>query len=343
MIECKKLDGEISLYTVSNGTISFSAMDFGCTITNLFVNDKNGHKVDILLGYDTLSEWKRGMQAHNAIVGRVANRIRGGEFTLDGKKYLLEKNDGQNCLHGGDTRYEKMLWKGEEYSDSEGIGVKFTRKSPDGEQGFPGNLDLCVIYKISEKNELIFEYTGTTDGATPINLTNHAYFNLNGTGSVLNHRLQLDCCKVLESASDSAPSGKIFDVEGTPFDFRTEKKVGAEIEKLAVNGKDKPFGYDHCFVTSADETHLARVGILSSDESGISMEIFTNQRGVHVYTANYLGGKGKGGVNQKMHDGICFETERFPNAINEPSFPSCVLRPSEKYWHKTVFKLKTSQ
>ena len=339
MIESKNLDEELSSYTVSNGRIRFSAMNFGCTITNLFVAGKNGCETDILLGFDSFAEWKSGMQAHNAIVGRVANRIRGAAFTLEGLTYSLEKNDGNNCLHGGDTRYEKMYWKAEPYSDSEGEGVAFTRTSPDGEQGFPGNVELSVIYRLTKSNELIFEYSATSDKPTPINLTNHAYFNLNGKGSVLNHRLQLDCAAFLESASDSAPSGKILDVAGTPFDFRKEKTVGADIGALAAEGKNKPYGYDHCFVTAAtDESRLVRVGKLSSDESGISMEIFTNQRGVHVYTANYLGGTGKGGVAQKMHDGICFETERFPNAINEPSFPSCVLRPGEKYYHKTVFR-----
>ena len=192
MIETKKLDNEITLYTVSNGTISFSAMNYGCTITNLFVPAKNGEKTDILLVYDTLEGWKAGTSSHNAIVGRGANRIAGAKFTLDGKEYLLDKNDGKNCLHGGNTRWEKMLWNAEKYSDSEGEGVKFARKSADGEQGMPGNLDLCVIYKLTEKNELVFEYTATSDKATPINLTNHAYFNLNGKGSILNHHLPLD-------------------------------------------------------------------------------------------------------------------------------------------------------
>lgn len=336
MTEIKKLDDEVTLFTVSNGKVRFSAMNWGCTITNLFVQNKNGGETDILLGFDTLEQWKKGTEAHNAIVGRFANRIRGAKFELEGKTYTLDKNDGENCLHGGNTRYEKQLWNGEKYSDSEGEGVKFTRKSPDGEQGFPGNVEVCVIYKLTGKNELVWEYTATSDAATPINLTNHAYFNLNGTGTAEGHHLKLDCDSILETAADSAPTGNIISVEGTPFDFRTEKLVGKDCNKV----EPLKNGYDQCFLTKAvDESKLVHFGKIWSDETGISMEISTNQRGVHVYTANYIGGKiGKGGVVHKPHDGICFETERFPNAINEPKFPSCVLKPGEKYWHKTVLK-----
>ena len=352
MTDIKKITDEITLYTVSNGSISFLVMNYGCTITNLFLPAKNGEKIDILLGYDSLEGWKAGTASHNAIVGRVANRIAGAKFTLDGKEYFLDKNDGKNCLHGGNTRYEKMLWKAEEYSDSEGEGVKFTRKSPDGEQGMPGNLDLCVIYKLNDKNELIWEYSASSDKATPINLTNHAYFNLNGKGSILNHHLQLDCHKFLGANGELLPTGEIVPVSGTSFDFTKEKTIGRDIEKLiteksdgantALTKKDDPFGYDHCFVTNADETKLVRLGEVWSEESGIHMEMFTNQRGVHVYTGNFLeGALGKGGVTHKRHDAVCFETERFPNAMNEPDFPSCILRPGEKYWHKTVLKMKT--
>ena len=338
MIETKKLNDEVTLYTVTNGKISFSAMNYGCTITNLFVPSKTGEKIDILLGFDSLDEWKAGTASHNSIVGRVANRIRGARFTLDGKKYTLDNNDGGNCLHGGFTRYEKMLWNAEEISNAEGEGIRFTRTSADGEQGFPGNLTLSVSYMLTGKNELILEYSGTTDAATPLNLTNHAYFNLDGSGTVLNHRLQLDCDEYLESSDDSIPSGTVIFVGDVPaFDFRTEKTVGKDIAFLA-SGK-KIFGYDHCFITRAeDEKKLVRFGKIRSEKSGISMEIFTNQRGCHIYTGNYLNGIGKGGAEQKMHGGICFETERFPNAVNEPSFPSCILRPGEQYWHKTVLK-----
>ena len=349
MTEIEKLDDEITLFKISNGKISFSVMNYGCTITNIFVPSKTGEKIDILLGYDTLDGWKKGKASHNAIVGRVANRVSGAKFALDGKEYVLDKNDGKNSLHGGFTRYDKIVWNAEKYSDSEGEGVRFTRRSMDGEQGYPGNVEISVIYKLSGKDELIFEYTATSDKATPINLTNHAYFNLNGKGTIMNHMLQLDCDKFLKANSELLPTGELVSVAGTSFDFSKEKAVGRDIEKLTeekadcantlLTQPDDPFGYDHCFVTRADETALVRFGEFRSEESGIRMEMFTNQRGVHVYSGNFLSGVvGKGGVKHNRHDGICFETERFPNAVNEPEFPSSILRPGEKYWHKTVLK-----
>ena len=349
MIKSKKIDDEVTLYTVTNGKISFSAMNYGCTMTNLFVPDKNGNATDILLGFDSLDEWKAGTASHNAIVGRVANRIVGARFTLDGKTYALDKNDGKNCLHGGFTRYEKMFWQGEPFSDSEGEGVCFTRTSADGEQGMSGNLEITAVYKLTSKNELIFEYTAKTDKATPINLTNHAYFNLDGSGTILNHHLQLDCDEFLRANADLTPTGDVVSVSGTSFDFRTEKTIGRDIEKLiteksananaALTSPDSPFGYDHCFISHGDESKVVQLGAVWSENTGIKMELFTNQRGVHVYTGNFLAGiKGKGGVVHKRHDAVCFETERYPDAVNHPNFPSCILRPVEQYWHKTVLK-----
>ena len=350
MIETKKIDDEVTEFTVSNGTISFSAINYGCTITRILVPSKTGEKVDILHGSDTLEGWKAGNQSHNAIVGRVANRISGARFTLDGKTYEVDKNDGKNCLHGGFTRYEKMLWQGEPFSDSEGEGVRFTRTSADGEQGLPGNLEITVVYKLTGKNELILEYTAKTDKATPVNLTNHAYFNLDGSGTILNHHLQLDSDEFLKANADLTPTGDVVSVSGTSFDFRTEKTIGRDIKNLitdtaddanrSLTGENDPFGYDHCFLTrTTDEKKLVRFGKIRSEKTGISMEIFTNQRGCHIYTGNFLAGvKGKGGVTHNRHDGVCFETERYPDAVNHPNFPSCILRPGEQYWHKTVLK-----
>ena len=354
MTEVKKISDDVTSYTVSNGRVSFTALDYGCTITNLYVPAKDGSKVDILLGYDTLEDWKKGNASHNAIVGRVANRISGAKFTLNGKSYAVDKNDGNNSLHGGNTRYEKQIWKGEVYSDSEGEGVKFTRTSPAGEQGLSGTVELCVIYKLNDKNELIWEYTATSDDDTPINLTNHAYFNLDGAGSILGQYLQLDCEKFLKANEELIPTGEIVPVKGTSFDFTTEKTVGQDIKKLItedsdganrkLTAADSPFGYDHCFVTKADETSLVRFGSFRSEKSGIKMEMFTNQRGVHVYSGNFVAGsKGKNHVIHNRHDGNCFETERLPDAVNQPSFPSSILKPGEKYWHKTMFRFTTEK
>ena len=344
--ECAELTDGIALYTVSNGRISFCAMNYGCTLTKLLVPNKAGGVTDILLGYDTLDAWQAGTEAHNAVVGRVANRIGGAAFALDGKVFSLDKNDGENCLHGGFNRFEKMLWRGESFSEADSAGVRFTRTSVAGEQGFPGNVELCVTYRLTARDELVLEYTAASDAPTPINLTNHAYFNLNGAGNVLGHHLRLDCDEVLEIGADMIPTGRILDVTGTPFDFRAEKLIGRDIGLLAELGgmpldADSPFGYDHCFVTHADEAEAVHVGTVWSDESGICMDICTNQRGMQLYTGNFLGGvQGKGGVVHRRHDGVCFETQRFPDAVNKPRFPNCILRPGERYWSKTIFSFK---
>ena len=336
--EKKELEKDIFLYTVTNGRLSFSAMNYGCTITNIWVPKKSGAPVDILLGYDRLAEWKSGTEAHNSIVGRVANRICGAQFVLDGKTYALEKNDGENCLHGGFNRFEKMLWQAEPVSDAGGAGVRFTRVSVAGEQGFPGNVQMTVTYMLTETDDFMLEYTATTDAPTPLNLTNHAYFNLNGAGNVCDHHLQLDCDTMLEIDSQLLPTGRVVPVAGTPFDFRTEKLIGKDIAQM-----DKRIGggYDHCFVTHADETEVVRVGKVWSDQTGISVTFSTNQRGMQLYTGNFLNGVvGKGGVVHQMYDGVCFEMQRFPNAVNEPHFPPCILRPGERYWSKTIFSFK---
>ena len=333
-----ELEPDVFLFTVSNGIISFSAMNYGCTLTKILVPSKSGEKIDVLLGYDSLSGYKSDTESFGMIVGRVANRIKGASFSLGGKTFALDKNDGENSLHGGNLRWGKMLWESEIFEKDGESGVKFWRKSKNGEQGFPGNVGTEVKYSLNEKNEITLEYTAKTDQATPINLTNHAYFNLSGTGSILDHDLMLGCADFLELGDDCLPTGKILPARGSPFDFREFKKIGSEISKMSekIGG-----GYDHCFVTGLDESKVKKIGEVFSEKSGIRMEISTNQTGVHLYTGNFLGGKiGKSGVLHKKFDGVCFETERFPNAVNEPNFPNCILNPGETYWHKTVLKLK---
>ena len=352
-IDSKKINGDVTLYTVSNGSVSFSALDYGCCLTKILVPSKNGSCVDILLGFDDFSGYEADFESFGAIVGRVANRISGASFTLDGKTYNLDKNNGSSCLHGGNLRYGKVMWNAEPFSSDSESSLRFTRRSADGEQGLPGNLDLTVTYTLTDESELILEYTAKTDKATPINITNHAYFNLDGSGSVLSHHLQLDCDEFLKASADLTPTGDVASVSGTAFDFRTEKTIGRDIEKLitekvadsntALTEADSPFGYDHCFITHGDESKVVRLGEVWSEKSGIKMEMFTNQRGLHVYTGNFLAGiKGKGGVVHKRHDAVCFETERYPDAVNHPNFPSCILRPNETYWHKTILKFETT-
>lgn len=326
---------EIKAWTVSNENISFSAMELGCAITNLFVPDKKGNAVDVLLGFDSYEEWKAGTQAHNAIVGRFANRIKNASFTLNGKTYTLDKNDGENCLHGGFVRYEKQIWHGEPFEDDEKLGIVFTRTSPDGEQNFPGCLKIKVVYSLSkspkEKGSLYLEYFAGTDKDTIVNLTNHAYFNLNGSGDVFNHTVCLDCDKVLE-VNDMIPTGNFLDLsmpENKAFDFRNPKKVGDDFPAK---------GYDHCYVTKAEEKNAVKIGYCTGNESKIKMRIYTNQRGIQFYTGNYLSGEGKGGNEQTPQSGLCFEAQRFPDCINHGGFPSCVLHQGETYHQKTIYK-----
>lgn len=338
--EQKKLDDEVTLYTVSNGKMSFSAMNLGCTITKILVPARDGKLVDILLGFDTLQEYRDGKGAHSAVVGRVANRIKAAAFSLDGKTYRLDADDGRNCLHGGFDRYEKKVWAASVFEEGGSAGVRFRRTSADGEQGFPGTVQLEVAYTLDGQNRLSLVYTATTDKATPINLTNHAYFNLDGRGTILSHELCLDCDKILEVDGELIPTGRLLDVTGTPFDFRKPKAVGQDMKPLVPLAG----GYDHCFVTKAHEDGVCKVGWARGAQSGIRMEISTNQCGMQVYGGNFVGGKpgsgvtvpGKGGTVQENYGGICFETQRFPDAVNNPSFPNSILRPGETYRAETV-------
>lgn len=335
--EIEKIKG----WTVSNGTVSFSAIEFGCTITNLFVPDKNGRKIDVLLGFDDFDGWKNGTASHNAVVGRFANRIGGASFVLDGKKYLLDKNDGENCLHGGFFRYEKQFWNGKPFENESETGIIFTRTSPNGEQNFPGNLKIKVVYALNQKNQLKIEYFAETDAPTPVNLTNHAYFNLNGKGDILDHEVFLDCEKILK-IKNMIPTGDFVDVsrpENKAFDFRKPKKIREDFD--AVKADFSTRGYDHCFVTKACETKTVFAGFCKSENSGIKMNIFTNQRGIQLYTGNWLCCKGKNGGTQSAQSGICFEAERFPDSMNHENFPSCILLPGEEYHQITVYEFES--
>ncbi|MCR5725205.1 MAG: hypothetical protein K6G80_08990, partial [Treponema sp.] len=279
----KELQRGITSYTVSNGTVSFTAMNYGCSIMQILVPNKLGMLTDIVQGYDTLEGWKADTDSHNCIVGRFANRIAGAKFELDGTTYTLDANDGENCLHGGFTRWEKMVWDSESFTEDDCAGVRFSRISPDGEQGFPGNLTVTVTYALNTKNELSLTYTATTDAATPVNLTNHAYFNLTGGGSILDHVVQLEgsdwfgeddapvringlpleakTTAPLEVYGGLIPTGKRD--ENHVFDFRSPRPLSD-----GISGSEIPAfigGYDHCFVTPAkDESSVVHTGAVWS-------------------------------------------------------------------------------
>ena len=334
---------KVSLFTVKNKRMSFSVTDYGCRITSIVLHDSDGIETDVVLGYSTLEGYIYDTSYFGAFVGRFANRIKNASFTLDGKRFTLDKNDGRNMLHGGFDGWDKKVWKAKTVSTERGAGVEFTRVSKDGEQGFPGNMRVKVRYILDEKNNLTCRYTASSDKACPVNLTNHSYFNLAGKGTIENHVLKLDCPSYLETTSALIPTGKILSVKDTPYDFLKEKRIGRDIEKTVT-------GYDDCFVTKIyDEKNgrsgvpesaekIIRVAELCDPQSGRTMTVDTNAEGIQLYTGNMLKAvRGKNGRIYGKHAALCLETECFPDSPNIAHFPSCVLLPGKKYESITVY------
>ncbi|MCQ2612901.1 MAG: galactose mutarotase [Treponemataceae bacterium] len=329
---------KVHLYTVSNGEMSFSVTDYGCTLTSIVVPSRNGQKDDIVLGFPTVEGYMdRWDTFFGVFVGRFANRIGDAKFELNGQTYNLDKNDnGKNMLHGGFMGYNRMLWDAQIVETHAGSGIRFSRLSRDGEQGFPGNLSLEVTYLLSKDNELTMHYRAETDRDTPVNLTNHSYFNLKGAGKgdILNHEVTINADSILEVDDLLIPTGKKLPVAGTAFDFNTAKPVGRDI---AGTG----FGYDHCYCLNEEKGKLTMCASVFEPESGRSMIITTNQPGVQFYTANSVNGvKGKNGDVYNKHSAFCLETQQFPDAPNHSSFPNCILHPGEVFEAVTVHSFK---
>lgn len=333
---------KVNLFTVSNDYISFSVTDFGATITSIIIG-KGKHKTDVVLGYSTLDGYIKDDKYFGATIARFAGRISGAAFDLNGETYKLDDNANGNSLHGGFYQSSKMMWSVKQIETKKYVGVKCTKIFADGEQGFPGNLKVTLTYKLDEKNRITCTYEAETDKPTPINITNHSYFNLAGKGSVLNHKLRLNCKSMLESNEKLLPTGKIIDVAGTPFDFTEEKEIGKDISQVGI-------GYDNCFVTEIydqinkassvplSSKNLVRVAELTEPKSGIKMTVDSNMEGVQVYTSNFIEGViGKNGIIHHKHDAVCMETQCFPDSPNRNEFPSCILMPGEKYCAVTVF------
>ncbi len=328
-------DGKIvNQFIISNDKMSFSVIEYGAIITSICVPDRKGKISDVSLGFDTLEDYvTRNDKYFGAIVGRFANRIKGASFILNNRTYQLDKNDNDNCLHGGKNGYDKMFWQGQIFKSAAGTGVKFFRKSENGEQGFPGNLSIEIEYILTENNEIVMNYNAKTDKDTPVNLTNHTYFNLagNGNGSIRNHVLFLDSDKYLTVDKFLIPDGNIVSVTNNAFDFTSAKEIGKEIDSISGGG------YDHCFVLSGNiEKCAARV---YEPKSGRLMEMYTDQPGVQFYSGNFLGGiKGKNNKKYNIHDGFCLETQQFPDAPNKSAFPSCIITSQKPYSAKTIYK-----
>lgn len=311
--------------------------NYGAILTELHVPDRNGAITNVVLGFDNLDQYLRGHPFFGAIAGRVANRIAKARFTLDGREYRLAANNGQNHLHGGLKGFDKVLWEAKplRITDKE-AAVSFSYLSRDGEEGYPGNLDVRVVYTLTDDNELRIDYTATTDKATPVNLTNHSYFNLAGSGDILGHVLMIAADNYTPSDKELIPTGEIASVKGTPLDFTAPKPIGERIDQL----KPTPGGYDHNFVLNSGGKAIAVAAQAYEPKSGRVMEVRTTEPGVQLYTANFLDGKviGYGGVRYGKHAGFCLETQHFPDSINHPNFPTVILRPGEKYASTTIFK-----
>lgn len=333
-------DGHVAgLYTLTNSNgLVMKVTNYGGTVTSLSVPDKNGSLADIVLGFDDLQNYLKASANFGAIIGRFGNRIAGGEFKVDGITYNLAKNNGPNTLHGGIVGFDKVLWEATEVNDTTGVGLRMHYLSKDGDEGFPGNLDVTVTYMLTNTNEFSIVYEAATDKATPLNLTHHSYFNLAGAGNgdILGHQVMIDAQRYTKVDSTMIPTGELPDVKGTPFDFTAPQTIGARINELG----GKPVGYDHNYVLNSGGNTLSLAVRVTEPVSGRVMEVFTDQPGVQFYTGNYLDGSitGKNGKVYNQHYGFCFETQKFPDSPNQPTFPNSILKPGEKYKSVTIYK-----
>ena len=336
----KAKDGSVvKCYSLNNERgMKVTLLSLGAIIKDIIVPDKDGNLIDVNLGYDNVEGYYDNAEALGSFVGRNANRIGGAKVVIDGVTYELEKNDGENNLHSGSNRSHYMLFDAEVFEDEFATRVSFMHTFKDMEQGFPGKVELSVTYTLTEDNELILEYRGVSDRDTVINPTNHSYFNLDGEGDILAHRLCVNADKFTAIGENMIPTGELVDVEGTPMDLRVAKIVGEGVDsdyhyiKIAR-------GYDHNYVLNNTEAEIQKVAEFTSDKTGISMEVLTDLPGMQVYTANFLENKkGKSGVIYGRRSGCCFETQYFPNACNEKSFKSSIVSAGEEYRSTTVFK-----
>jgi aldose 1-epimerase len=338
----KTRDGTpVDLYVLTGTRLTVKVITYGGIITEIDAPGRDGKLTDVVLGFDNLAAYLAGHPHFGAITGRVANRIAKGRFKLDGQEYKLALNNGPNSLHGGLKGFDKVVWKAEDASGPAGIAVKLSYLSPDGEEGYPGNLNVSVIYTVTPGDELKIDYAATTDKSTPVNLTNHTYFNLAGpaTGSILGHELMLAADLYTPADDTLIPTGELKPVAGTPLDFTSPIKIGARIEQIT----GEIGGYDHNFVLRGGTTSPALAARVYEPESGRLLEVFTTEPGVQLYTANSLGGslKLKGGIACKKHQAFCLETQHFPDSVHHDNFPSIILRPGSTYTQTTIYRFST--
>lgn len=326
---------EIFLYTLTNKNgIVVKITNYGGIITQLWIPDRNGTPGDIVLGYDSLQGYLDINPYFGAIVGRYANRIAGGKFDLEGQSYQLATNNGRNHLHGGDQGFDKVVWIATELQDSASVRLRLTYLSRDGEEGYPGNLAVTVIYTLKDNNEFETLITATTDKACPVNLCNHTYFNLaSADTSILGHILTIDASRWTEVDGELIPTGQLPQVAGTSMDFTLPNVIGSRIDQ--VTG-----GYDHNYILDKTAGEVSLAATLSDPKSGREVKILTTQPGIQFYSGNFLDGsiRGKRGKVYEKHFGLCLETQHFPDSPNHPDFPNTILKPGELYRELTVYR-----
>lgn len=331
----------VTLYTLKNSNgMTVDIINYGGIIVTINTPDREGHMADVTLGYDTLEGYLKLSPFCGAIVGRHANRLEGACFTLNGKLYKLNKNEGENQLHGGPVGFQHKVWDAEILP---GQGLKLTYRSPDGEEFYPGNLDVTVLYSLTDDNAIKIDYQAVSDQDTVVNLTNHAYFNLSGhnAGPVYDHELMINADFFTPINAECLPTGEVWSVTGTPMDFTSFRPVGQGLlSAMADDQMTKGTGYDHNWVLKTGGDLNAKAGELYDPKSGRFMEVYTTKPGMQFYAGNHLAkaGQGKGGYTYGKHGGLCLETQFFPNSMKHPHFPSPVLKAGQTYQHTTIYR-----
>jgi len=339
-------DGKpVVLYTLRNASgAEADIMNYGGIVQKLIMPDRQGNLADVVLGYDNLQGYVDKTPYFGALIGRYGNRIAGGQFTLNGQIYNLAKNDGANTLHGGVKGFDKVVWTARPLMTSAGPSLILSYVSPDGEEGYPGNLEVTAVYTLTERNALKLEFTARTDRPTVVNLTHHSYFNLGGQGSgdILGHIVYINANQTTPVVKGLIPTGELADVTGTPFDFRQPTSIGARINDPNPVLQYGP-GYDHNWVIHKPAGTFGLMARVTEPKSGRVMEVWSDQPGLQFYSGNFLDGtlKGKGGVAYQIHDAFCMEPQHYPDSPNQPNFPTTELDPGQTYHSTIVYKFST--
>lgn len=337
----KTSDGQsVTLYTLTNASgNTVQMMDYGAIVVSINVPDRNGKKTNVTAGFTSLDGYLQRHPYFGSTVGRFCNRIAKGSFSIDGSAYSLAINNGPNHLHGGVVGFDKLMWKAAEVKSASSVGLGFSLVSPDGQEGYPGKLSVLAEYNWGNDNQLTIRFTATTDKATHVNLTNHAYFNLSGanSGTIYKHELTLSCSKYLPVDESMIPLGQLIPVSNTPLDFASKRSIGDKIAELKQTN-----GYDHCFVVDGQAGKLRIAASVVDPASGRTMEVMTTQPGIQLYSGNFLTG-GADNAGYKLHEAFCLETQHFPDSPNQTSFPSTLLKPGKTFDETTTYKFGVSK